>query len=433
MPWRYIIGIVIAIIIFTVMVFLLLSTFSGNNQERINLVFWGVFDDQSLYSEAIKQFEKDNPNVSITYKQFNFEEYEETLVNGFASVTGPDIWLMHNTWLPKHINKIEPMPIGTGKNDNPYPLFQDFENIFVDVVIQDLTTANRIYAVPLYVDTLALYYNRDLFNDVGLTKPPRTWDDFNNTVRILTKLDPGGSIVRSGASIGTARNINRSTDLLMNLMIQTGTRMTDIDNTRATFTSSVQGISTGETSLRYYTDFANPDSSIYTWDDQSFYSIDAFVQGKSAMMFNYSHQIPTIRDRSARFNFSVVPIPQLKDALFDVTYANYWAPTVSKQSGHSDMAWQFLNYLMSSNGSASYIDLSNRPSARRDSIERQSNNPDLGVFARQALSARSWYQIDNVAIETIFADMIDDVNFNRKTVADALLAAQNRVNVLMNQ
>ena len=64
-------------------------------------------------------------------------------------------------------------------------------------------------------------------------------------------------------------------------------------------------------------------------------------------------------------------------------------------------------------------------------IEQQRNDPDLGVFAVQAISARSWYQIDSSAVETIFAEMIDNVNYGRLSVRDALEAAENKVNVLM--
>ena len=33
------------------------------------------------------------------------------------------------------------------------------------------------------------------------------------------------------------------------------------------------------------TDFANPKKSVYTWNVQQHYSIDAFIEGKVAMMF----------------------------------------------------------------------------------------------------------------------------------------------------
>jgi len=116
-----------------------------------------------------------------------------------------------------------------------------------------------------------------------------------------------------------------------------------------------------------------------------------------------------------------------------VNFSNYWAPTVSKQSANPVVAWKFLVYLSSTQGATSYVNASDRPSARRDLIEQQKIDPDLGVFAVQALSARSWYQIDNSAIETIFAEMIDNVNFGRMSARDALEAVESEVNVLMTR
>jgi len=139
-----------------------------------------------------------------------------------------------------------------------------------------------------------------------------------------------------------------------------------------------------------------------------------------------------VRGKKSRLNFGVAPIPQvsLDDAK---TYANYWAVAVSNRSQAPEEAWRFLSHLASKEGSSSYLNATLRPAARRDLIELQRNDLDLGVFALQALSARSWFQIDNIAIESILADMIDDVNFGRATVREALQNAESRINVLMSR
>ncbi|MFH1769883.1 MAG: extracellular solute-binding protein [Parcubacteria group bacterium] len=434
---KTIIGVSIGVVVFVIMLIILLGAFPDGSKEKITLEFWGTYDDPDWYDGAIRQFKQDHleSNVAdIRYTAIPFEEYEDRLVKAFAAGEGPDIFLMHNTWLPKHFDKIAPMPSEISIQDEPLILYKDFKEQFVDVVINDLTAGEVIYAAPLYVDTLALYYNKDIFNDAGITKAPETWDEFNDAVETLTRRDARGNIVRSAVALGTARNINRSTDILGMLMIQSGARMTNEDNTSAVFANPADGVNAGESALQYYTDFANrKNADKYTWNDLQHYSIDAFIQGEAVMMFNYSHHIETIRDRSVRFNFDIVPVPQFADAKYAVTYANYWAPTVSEQSKHIEEAWQFLNYLMSSEGSVGYINESARPSARRDFIAQQMKDVDLGIFAESALSAVSWYQIDNVKIETIFADMIDDVNLNRKTVRDAIESAQNRVNVYMSR
>jgi multiple sugar transport system substrate-binding protein len=427
-----IIGGVTGLAVVVLLLFLVLGSFGGGVQQQVTLQFWGTFDDLSFYDSAISAFQKVYPNVKIIYKSFPFEDYEKELVNSFAAGTGPDIWLMHNTWLPKHADKIQPLPQQVLKGEkNPLFTIKDFQDQFLDVTLADLTQNSQIYALPIYVDTLGLYYNKDLFNTAGIASPPATWDEFNNDVKKLTTIDQRGNIVKSGAAIGTAENINRSTDILMLLMLQSGVQMTDSAHRNATFSQQVGGQNVGETALQYYTSFADPAKSVYAWNGQQHYSIDAFTEGNVAMMFNYSHQIATLRSKSARFNFGIAPVPQITGTPVAVNFANYWAPTVSKQSANPVVAWKFLVYLSSTQGAALYVNASDRPSARRDLIEQQKNDPDLGVFAVQALSARSWYQIDNSAIETIFAEMIDNVNFGRMSVRDALDAAESKVNVLM--
>lgn len=421
----------ITILVFLTLVLILLKS-GGDIGPKVAIEFWGVFDDRTDFDKVIRDFQAQNPNITVGYKQFSFEDYEKEVINALASGVGPDIWMIHHTWLPKHIDKLLPLPDKISGLDQMPMTFRDFQDQFVEVAVEDLTTDGKVYAVPLYVDTLALYYNRDLFNNASITLPPKNWEEFNNTVEQLTKLDVSGNIIQSGAAIGTSDNINRSADMLMTLMLQSGVRMTDSDNSSATFAKPVNNTAVGEVALRYYTDFANPNVRTYTWNDSQHYSVDAFTEGKVAMMFNYSHQADILNQKSARLNYSITSMPQISET--DIrNYANYWAVAVSKKSLVPNEAWKFVSYLASKEGSSSYLAQTMRPSARRDIIDLQKNDLRLGVFANQALTAKSWYQIDNSAIESIFAEMIDDVNFGRLSVREALQNAEAEINVLMGR
>lgn len=421
----------IAIAVFLTVI-LILRGIGGGTTQSTTLEFWGVFDDRSSFDKVIEDFKTQNQGIKVLYRQFTYEEYEKSLIDALAAGTGPDIVMVHNTWLPKHGDKLKALPATIPGLKQPLLTIQDYKTNFVDVAFSDFVFNNQIFALPLYVDTLALFYNKDILNSAGISRPPQDWEDFNSDVEMITRLDGSGQIVQSGAAIGTSRNINRSTDLLSALMIQTGVRMIDTDNTSASFSGRVNNTPVGELALKYYTDFANPSVRTYAWNDVQHYSVDAFIEGKTAMMFNYSHKIGDLKNKSSRLNFGVASMPQISSA--DVkNYANYWGVGVSVSSKFSNEAWKFVAYLASKEGAQNYLSATLRPSARRDLIELQRNDLDLGVFAMQALSARSWYQIDNTAIETIFADMIDDVNFGRMSVRDSLDNAESRVNVLMQR
>ncbi len=421
---------IIFIIVITVII--ILGSVGGAGTQKATLEFWGVFDTRQDLAKIFGSFQQVEPGIKVNYRQFSFEDYEKALIDALAAGTGPDIIMIHNTWLSKHRDKFSPMPDVSSLKDYKFMTPVNFQSQFVDVAYTDLVFQNKIYGLPLYVDTLGLFYNKDMFNTAGITSPPKNWDEFNKDVELLTKFDSSGNIIQAGAAIGTARNINRSTDILAALMLQNGTKMTNTTNSAASFTRTVSGQRVGENAVQYFTDFSNPKKAVYTWNDQQHYSIDAFVEEKVAMMLNYSHQIPAVTGRYKRLNFGVAPLPQFSD-LDAKNYANYWAVTVAAQSKNKDAAWRFLSYLTSKDGATAYLAQTSRPAARRDVIDVQRNDPALGVFAVQALSAKSWYQVDNNAVDQIFADMIDEVNLKKSTVRNALRSAESKITTLMNK
>ena len=350
------------------------------------------------------------------------------MINAFAADKGPDIWLIHNTWLPKHKDKIIELP-------NELLSLSDFRTNFVEVVEKDLVDENKIYGLPLYVDTLALFYNKDLLNSAGIPLPPDTWEELIADLDKLVQKNQWGGIERAGVALGTAENVDSSTDILALLMLQNGTKMTNEDKKSATFDKSIylegKTYQPGQDALRFYTDFSNPSKRTYTWNRQMPYSLDAFVEGKAVMMFNYSHQIPAIKDRVPYLNFGISSMPQIKGRNFDIDYANYWAFTVSKKTRVVQEAWKFILYLSQKENAKKYLETVNRPAARRDLVNWQKDDLELGVFAKQSLSAQAWYQVDSNAIETIFVNAIESVVLGRASVIKAIKTAADQVTLLM--
>lgn len=435
-------NLIVPVMIFGLLGSLSSSIFSGCKPPNVTLEFWNVFDDSDAFDNLIREFNKENKTIKINYHKKSFLDYERELVDSLAAGRGPDIFAIGNTWLPKHVDKIYPIPtdLMNGKQ---------FREAFVDVATQDFILSQKdqngniisenIYALPLYVDTLGLYWNKDIFNENDIANPPRDWNEFKDVVLKLTKKDESNNILNSAAAVGTAKNINRAGDILMLLMMQTGTKMVDRARWQATFDEGVQSqgqnYDVGQKALEFYTNFANPIKDTYTWNTKMDYSIDAFSQGKTAMMINYSYHIPTVKAKDPHLRFAVASVPQPKDAKTEVNYANYWGLTVSANASaqNAKYAWIFLNWLAQKPQAKEYVDITRKPSSRRDVIEEQKNDLELGVFARQALSATSWLEVDSLAIDEIFNNMIEAINKGLLTSVDALKKAASDVQVLMEK
>ena len=209
MRYRIIILSILALLVISSAIIFIFGRKDGG-KETLTIEFWGL-DAPEAWSAIITAYQTANPNRIIKYVKNDPTAYERELLNALASGAGPDIAVIQNTWLNKHLNKFSPMPAGFINVDG-------FKNAFVDAASADLIVGNQIYALPFYADTLALYYNKTLFNNAGLVNPPKTWDDFNSAVKELTTASEGGNIGRAGAALGTANNVNHSADILSLLM-----------------------------------------------------------------------------------------------------------------------------------------------------------------------------------------------------------------------
>lgn len=188
------------VLLIIAILFLIYVTVSGPEGYQLELEVWGPTEDSYAYAEINDAYETASPFISsITHKKVLVDEYKRDLLSALASGEGPDVFLIRNTWIPEFQDKIAPVPSGAILNRDTV------QREFVDVVANDVILDDKIYGLPLSVDSLALYYNKDIFNIEGITNPPKTWDRFLALTNQLTRKDNLGSITRSGTSLGTAK------------------------------------------------------------------------------------------------------------------------------------------------------------------------------------------------------------------------------------
>ncbi|MFZ2299672.1 MAG: extracellular solute-binding protein [Candidatus Moraniibacteriota bacterium] len=430
---------------------------------QVKLEVWGVFDDSDAYAEIFGAYRKINPYVGeLNYRKLPIETYQEDLLDALAAGKGPDIFMIRNAWRSAFEDKVATAPETFTE--------KEYRDTFVDVVANDFIKDGQIYGVPLSADSLALYYNKDIFNAAGIARPPVTWEELLSLVPRLNSIDSLGNVRQSAVALGTAYNINRSTDVLTAMMLQMGSGIGESGQRRIEFADD-----NSRRALEFYTQFANISSGAYSWNPRLHYSIDAFYEGTLGMMVNYSWHYATIKQKNAKLNFGTAPLPQFAGTT-PTNFANYWGFAVAKNKATEisqdtadpaavkpdpekqnflrvHEAWQFLRYMAFphpgdvitlQNGIAGtvkdfplafdptqlYLEKTGKPAARRDLIERQKSDVVFAPFALGNLIAKNWHQGNPEGVETVFAEMINTVNNNEKSAYDALSTAVNRIDIL---
>jgi len=368
----------------------------------------------------ITEWESKNPNVKINYSQQSPQEYRERLQSALARNEGPDLFRFHITWLPMLKNELEAVPVEIMSAN-------EFENNFYPVVKENLRSGSSFLGLPLQVDTLALFYNQQIFQAAGKT-PPTTWDELRQTALDLTVRDENGRIQTAGVALGTTSNIEHWSDILGLMMLQNGVNLSQPSSNLA------------EDALVFYTIFNNTDR---IWDETLPNSTLAFAGGKVAMYFGFSWDVFEIKNINPDLSFQVAPVPQLPGT--DIAWASFWVEGVAKRSQHSKEAWQFLQFLSSQESlqelyqAQSQLRLFGELYPYPAMANLLTGNSLVAPFINQAAKAKTWYlcsrTFDNGLNDRMikyFEDAVNAVN-NQGSASEVLKTTSQGVAQLLSQ
>jgi len=300
---------------------------SDKSDEDVTLTYWGVWEDINVLQPVFDEFERENPNITIQYEKIDIKtlgDYVSRLKTRTSEGKGPDIMRFHSSWLLQIQDILMPFPedvvAETGLSDD-----------YFKVVERDLKRNGAYYGLPLSIDTLALYVNASLLNNLGASVPT-SWDDLESTSRELTTVE-GGKIIRSGVAMGTYDNIAHASDLIALLFLQNGADIEDLTE---------ENLESAVSALQFYTRFSDK-SDVAVWDQGMENSKIAFAGEKLAMYFGYSWDIFEIQAFNPNLVFEVHPVPSLFGT--DSTIASYWAEGISNKSKNPEAAFKFLKFM----------------------------------------------------------------------------------------
>jgi multiple sugar transport system substrate-binding protein len=392
----------------------------------VTLNYWTVFGNVVELKRQAEEYKKIRPYVTVNIRQLRYEEFDKIFVNALADDVGPDLVSMHVRWLGQHRTRLAVMPqtvkvarvtVKEGINPeqvvtietNRMPTIDIIRSNYVSTVPEDIAVGSDLYGLPLAVDSLALFYNKNLLDAAGVPLPPATWAEFLDAVKKTTKFDRSGKIVQAGAAIGTGNNIDNAFDLISLLMTQNGVKMAD--GSRVTFAEgldrTVSASQPALDALRFYTDFARPTKEVYTWNDSFGQAIDEFAAGKAVFYLGFAYDLARIKAKAPQLNIGISPVPQQLAEAAPVNVANYWVESVSRHGSHQNEAWDFLRFLSAPNAIKTYADASQLPSPLRVHVEAGREHPLLGPFYLGVLSAKNWYHgRDSDAANQAMKDLI---------------------------
>lgn len=347
-------------------------------QSPITLIYWGLWEEDNLIKPVIAAYQSQHPNITINYQRQSSVNYRTRVQTQIREGVGPDIFMMHNSWLPMFQGDLAVAPVEVFS-------LADYKNMFYPVTVDSFVKGSSIYGAPMEIDGLSLYYNEEMLNGVG-GKPPKNWQEFIDLATKMTVRDATG-IKSAGAALGTASNVDHFSDILGLLLFQ------QPNVTMANLTS----LQVAEV-FRFYTGFVT-DPKRKTWDVNLPKSTDMFAQGRLGFYFAPSWRAHEIRIANPNLKFKVAPVPQLSGK--NVAWATFWGQAVAGKSKNVLEAWKFVKFLTSAEAEriayqqASQVRLFGEPYSQITLTNELSQDPIVGAFVNQGPNYKFWYLASN--------------------------------------
>jgi ABC-type glycerol-3-phosphate transport system substrate-binding protein len=421
----------ILIIVFVAGFIIAIAIFSGlfsSNTSKTNsstptgtVQVWGILPADTMQN-YITNFNSQSYGYTMDYSYHDPATFYNDLINALADGTPPDLIVTSSESLTQLQNKLYTIPYAA------YP-----ERTFRDTNIdgaQVFLSNTGVTALPLLVDPLVVYYNKDILAAKNFVTIPTTWNDLQAATKILTKHNSQNQITQSTIALGEADNIGHYRDILSALFLQTGNSIiaynTGTSSNQVTLTNSGGDATTtlpAVQALDFYTSFANPASANYTWNNAMPDSLQNFLAGNSAFYIGRASELFTIQSQNPNLNFDVSQLFQSVTATRPITYGSFIAVAMMKNAPNPVAAYAAANQMASSTNIDALSKIFSLPPVRRDLLQVAQTNPYVSVFFQAALSAFSWPDPNPVSTNTIFRDMINNVNSNTTDTPTAIYNA----------
>lgn len=427
------VSIFLAFFVFAVLIFAGFIKIGGSTNTSAGLKgkvsIWGVFPRYDL-SDTFNGLSTLNKELTVNYSQKNSSTYQQDLIEAFANGVGPDLFIITPDMIQKNNNFIYKTPFAS------YPE-KAFRDSFIDGADIYLDSAN-VLGLPIVVDPLVLYYNKDILSNEGIVFPPKRWDELFDLNSKLTKRDNVGTINQSMIALGQYNNINNVKDILATLLLQNNNpivkRSTDSEYiSMLNNNSSNLPVSPIKSVIEFFTEFSDPSRNSYSWNRSLLNSLDMFTSSKLVFYIGKASELFKIQSMNPNLSFDVTNIPQIKDSPIKRTYGDIYAIIVNKKSSNVPLALEVSRLLSTGDNAKNFSTAVSLPPASRSLLAVKPNDPYLFSFFNSALISRSWRDPDRIQSDLIFKDLIENILSKSMSTAESIDKAQGQLELLLKK
>ena len=323
-------------VIISMVLFLFMPNSKVPDDGKIRLKYWLVsaMEEEPFH---VSEFNRTHENIIIQPTLLPWNEHEKKILTSILSESPPDIVFLV-TPVAKWATRFALTPLDDFIKRDSFDSTTFFPALWNEMRFKD-----NIYALPLYSNSYAFFYNKRLFREAGLDPddPPKTWDEVLEYSLKLTKKDISGNFTQMGL-LPNYGNVQIS--LLM--AWQLGAQMLSDDGATVSL-SNQPTIDAFNWLITFYDKFKIKEVSTFE-AGFGFAEQHGFISEKLAMMVLDNSFPDQIELYNKNLDYGVAEIPTF-EGLPSVSSSGSWWLAIPRGAKNKELAWEFMKFAVQKN------------------------------------------------------------------------------------
>jgi multiple sugar transport system substrate-binding protein len=356
------------------------------------------------FYETIKRFEAEHPEIKLQYQTANWNVATQTFIAASQAGNPPDV-------LGAQSQDNQPLANAGFVADLGQFKYGEWDDFNQAVLREACSVGGKIVAMPVYLTSTGLGYNKPLLKEAGFAEPPKTWDDLVRAGKALTRDTRGTGRPNQwgfGVELSAASTPN-PVSFTMPMIRSLGGTIVDKDGKGLMDTPEHRRIAKLLADMYHDHKILAPESLTMKANDE----VDLFTAKSWAMGIVIHALLPPIIEKMGADSFGFAPYPTFpgnEPRSYSEVYGFLISSKAAKDARKAAAAWELLQEIGSTKTlllAAKYqFGAPSRKSALADPVYK--SDPLLGYLANYTFKTATPFPF------------IKEVNFYSETFIEAL-------------
>jgi len=392
--------------------------------ETVELTYWRTdFEPDAGTTKAlIESFEAEHPNIKVKMELIPTGEYETKIRTALAGGQPPDIMALDGPTLSSYAHQGALLPL------DDYMAESGNQDDIAKPVLESLTYQGKIYAAPHNDSSLAMYYNKKMFEAKGIPLPSKnpdeawTWEQVLDAAKKLN--DPAAGIYGWNPTPWGFAGHEGAPYSEMTFIWQAGGDILSPDaGTAKGYLDSPESIEALEFWRSLYNEHLVAPKEL---------PADAFANGKVAIHVDGAWGVGYLSANFPDFkldeDYGIAPLWKGKR---QVTPNGSWNMAITAKSAHPEEAWKFVNWVTGVEGAKAWYKGTTNLPARLSTAEAypELNEYPMNIFVEQSAKYAKPRPSSPAypAVSKAIRELFEEVGLGNRDVEEAIGEAVDKI------